>query len=114
MKDCIFCKLMNREIPTEVIYEDEKCFAFRDINPQAPQHILIIPKKHIPSLNEIKDESEEVLGHLLKVIPLIAEKLGLTEKGYRIVINCGKSAGQEVFHLHIHLLGGRKFSWPPG
>ena len=110
----IFKKIIEREIPADVVYEDDLCLAFRDINPAAPVHILIIPKKAIPSLSKAKNEDHSILGHLLMKAAEIARYEGLDEGGYRVVINNGEGAGQTVFHLHLHLLGGRPFSWPPG
>ncbi len=110
----IFKKIIEREIPADVVYEDDLCLAFRDINPVAPVHILIIPKKEIHSLSGAKNEDHSILGHLLMKATEIARYEGLDEGGYRVVINNGEGAGQSVYHLHIHLLGGRPFSWPPG
>ena len=108
----VFTKIINKEIPAEIVYEDEHCLAFKDINPQAPIHILLIPKKEISSSQEIKAEDQKLMGHLMIKIPVIAKKLNLSS--YRLVVNTGDSAGQTVFHIHIHILGGRKLSWPPG
>jgi len=113
MADCIFCKLANKEIPTEVIYEDDKIFCFKDMSPQAPCHVLIIPKKHIESLDAVSVEDAEILSHMLLKVKDIAKMIGITN-GYRAVINCGEDGDQTVKHLHIHLLGKRKMSWPPG
>ncbi len=110
LKDCIFCKIANGEIPTEAVYQNEKVFAFNDINPQAPVHVLIIPKEHYASLNELDDK--ELMGELFAAVKKVAEKLGIKE--YRTVINTGKSAGQEVFHIHLHVLANRDMKWPPG
>ncbi len=110
MSDCIFCKIANKEIPTDLIYEDENVAAFNDLNPQAPVHFLVIPKKHYASLNEI--DSSEVLGNIFSAVPKITKKLGIKE--YRTVINTGESAGQTVFHIHVHVMAGRKFNWPAG
>ena len=109
----IFKRIIDRQIPADIVYEDDQSLAFRDINPQAPTHIVIIPKQEIPSLAESTDADEAVLGHLLVVARRIAEQLHL-DNGYRTVINCGPDAGQSVNHLHVHLLGGRGLSWPPG
>lgn len=109
----IFKRIIDREIPADIVYEDELSLAFRDINPQAPTHIVIIPKKEIRSLADATDEDEQVLGHLLVAARKIAEQLKLTN-GYRTVINCGSDGGQTVWHLHVHLLGGRSLGWPPG
>jgi len=112
--DCIFCKIINREINSQVVYEDDRVFAFRDINPQAPIHILVVPKKHIPTLLDITSADEELLGYLFSVATKIAKKEGIAERGFRTLINCNSEAGQTVFHLHLHLLGGRVMGWPPG
>ena len=110
----IFTKIINRDIPADIVYEDDLCLAFRDINPVAPVHILIIPKKELPALDKAEAEDHAILGHLLIKASEIARCEGLEEGGYRVVINNGEGAGQSVFHLHLHLLGGRPFSWPPG
>lgn len=112
-QDCLFCKIIRGQIPAKKVYEDDDLFAFEDINPQAPVHILIIPKQHIPSMQDIEQEHEAILGKLFHQASKLAKKLNL-DAGYRLVTNCMADAGQEVFHLHIHLLGGRKFTWPPG
>ena len=112
-EDTIFGKIIRKEIPADIIYEDELCLAFRDINPQAPTHILVIPKKTIPRLADTTDQDKELLGHMLLTVKSIAEKEGLSN-GYRVVINTDEDGGQTVFHLHMHLLGGRSLSWPPG
>jgi len=112
--ETIFGKILRREVPADIVHEDEYCLAFRDIDPQAPVHILVIPKRHIEKLDDTDEGDRTLLGHLLHVASRIAEKEGLSEAGFRIAINNGKSAGQLVSHLHVHLLGGRIFSWPPG
>lgn len=109
----IFAKIIHREIPADIVYEDDHCLAFRDINPQAPTHVLVIPKREIPSLAEAEDSDAALLGHLLLVARKLATQLGLTN-GYRTVLNCGRDGGQSVDHLHVHLLGGRPLGWPPG
>ncbi|MBI1312465.1 HIT domain-containing protein [bacterium] len=109
----IFTKIIDREIPADIVYEDDHALAFRDINPQAPVHVLIIPKQEIASLNEITAENQAVMAHLFSVVRQVAAQLELTG-GYRTVINCGADGGQTVDHIHIHLLGGRELSWPPG
>lgn len=109
----IFKRIIDKEIPAKVVYEDGQCLAFADVNPQAPVHVLLIPRKEIPSLDNPDAEDLMLLGHLLMVVPTIAKQLGLTN-GYRVVINCGADAGQTVPHLHLHLLGGRELNWPPG
>jgi histidine triad (HIT) family protein len=110
----IFKKIIDREIPAEIIYEDEYCLAFRDINPQAPTHVLVIPKQEIATLAGATTEDHPLMGHLLLKAAEIARTEGLEEKGYRVVINVGPHGGQEVYHLHLHVLGGRPMSWPPG
>lgn len=112
--DTIFGKIIRREIPATIVYEDDLCLAFRDVAPQAPTHILVIPKKPIPSLAEATAEEKEILGHMLLTIQQIADQQGLTEAGYRVVTNIGRDGGQTVAHLHFHLMGGRSMQWPPG
>ena len=107
--DCLFCKIIKGEIPSDKVYEDEEILAFRDINPAAPIHILVIPKKHIASLAHMEKEDEIIVGKIYGVINKIAEEQGFKENGYRVIVNCGKDAGQEVMHLHFHLLAGAKF-----
>ena len=114
MTDCLFCRIINKEIPSRLVYEDEKVLAFEDIKPQAPAHILIIPKKHLASLKEADENDQNLLGYLLLTARKIAQDKGLAESGFRLVINSGPDSGQEVYHLHVHLLGGRRFGWPPG
>ena len=104
---------MDREVPAEIVYEDDLCLAFRDIHPQAPTHVLVVPKKEIATLNDVTADDAALMGHLLLAIRRIAAQLGLGA-GYRVVMNCGADAGQEVPHLHFHVLGGRRFGWPPG
>ena len=106
MEDCLFCKIINKEIPSDIVYEDEDIIAFKDINPAAPIHVLVIPKKHIESINDIAPEDEAVVGKIYTKIKEIAKMQGVDEKGYRVIVNCGKDAGQEVMHLHFHLLAG--------
>lgn len=110
----IFTQIINREIPADIVYEDDFCLAFRDINPQAPVHVLLIPKKEIVSMATVETEDQAVLGHLMVKASEIASTLGLSENGYRLVVNTNEDAGQSVFHLHMHILGGRKLTWPPG
>ncbi len=114
MEDCIFCKIINKKIPANIVFEDEKMIAFNDINPQAPIHILLIPREHFASLNDIPEEKKNILSHLLLKARQIAQEKEIAEKGYRIVLNTEKDSGQEVFHIHLHLLGGRRMHWPPG
>ncbi len=109
----IFKRIIDREIPATIVYEDDLCLAFEDINPQAPTHLLLIPKKEITSVNDLGEEDVALVGHLLLVAQKLAKQLGLDD-GYRLVTNCGRSAGQEVMHLHFHLLAGRPLGWPPG
>jgi len=110
--DTLFTKIINRELPADIVYEDDQALVFRDINPQAPVHLLVIPKKVIPKLSDSTEEDQALLGHLMLVANKVAEQEGL--ENYRINVNNGADAGQTVFHLHIHVLGGRSFSWPPG
>ena len=114
MAESIFTKIINREIPADIIYEDDEIIAFNDINPQAPVHILIIPKKPIPTINDAEINDAELLGKLILTAKKIVEEKGVNEKGYRIVFNCNEGAGQTIFHIHCHLLGGRILKWPPG
>ncbi len=109
----IFQKIIDREIPAKIVYEDDLCLAFEDIHPQAPVHVIVIPKKEIPTLNDLDAGDEALVGHLFTAMRQVAARLGLSA-GYRVVTNCGRDAGQEVMHLHFHLLGGRGFGWPPG
>jgi histidine triad (HIT) family protein len=113
MADTIFMKIIRREIPARIVYEDEHCLAFHDVNPQAPIHVLVIPREPIPTLSDTRPEHEALLGRLLLTASRVAAQLNLTD-GYRLVINNGAAAGQTVFHLHLHLLAGRSFTWPPG
>jgi len=114
MSDCLFCKIIRKEIPARIVYEDEELLAFDDIRPQAPVHTLIIPKKHLPTLKEATENEAALLGKILIRARAIAAEKGIDKSGFRIVLNCGPDSGQEVFHLHFHLLGGRRFGWPPG
>ena len=114
MADCLFCRIARKEIPAKILYEDRLAMAFADINPQAPVHALIIPKAHFETLNDISAEEEHLMGHLIMAATKVAGEQGLKDAGYRLVANCMESAGQSVFHVHLHLLGGRRFAWPPG
>ena len=115
MEDCIFCKIANKQIDSQLVYEDEKVAAFKDLSPQAPEHILIVPKKHIKNIAELQSDDRELVAHIfVDVIPSLAKKIGVAESGFRVVINTGEEGGQTVNHLHVHLLGGRKMTWPPG
>ncbi len=109
----IFKKIIDREIPADIVYEDDQCLAFRDIDPKAPTHVLVIPKKELASLDDVADEDQPLIGHMQLVIRNLAKQLGL-DSGYRVVVNCGPQGGQAVDHLHYHLLGGRQMNWPPG
>ena len=112
--DCLFCRILAGEIPAEVVYESKTALAFRDINPQAPTHVLIIPRRHITTINDLGAEDEELVGSLFTAAKAVAAQEGLADDGYRTVMNCGEGAGQSVFHIHLHLLGGRLMNWPPG
>lgn len=115
MADCIFCKIAQKEIPSALVYEDDQVAAFKDLEPQAPVHVLIIPKKHVESILALEADDKELAAHILvDVIPKLARKLGIEEKGFRVVTNTGEEGGQSVKHLHFHLLGGRSLQWPPG
>ncbi len=114
MSDCLFCRIVAGEIPAEVIHESPNTLAFRDINPQAPTHVLIVPRRHIARINDIVEADHDIVGSLFTAAKEIAAEEGLAEEGYRVVMNCNEAAGQSVFHLHLHLLGGRQLTWPPG
>ena len=115
MADCIFCKIAAGEIPSQKVYEDESVVAFKDLSPKAPVHVLIVPKKHIQSVAHFQTEDKELAAHIfVDVVPKLANELGIAENGFRVVMNTGDDGGQTVHHLHVHLLGGRKFTWPPG
>ena len=112
--DCLFCKFVSGEVDTDIVFETDKVLAFRDINPRAPTHILIIPRKHIATINDLTESDAEEIGNLHLVAKELAKEEGFSEEGYRVVMNCNAGAGQTVFHVHLHLLGGRIFDWPPG
>jgi histidine triad (HIT) family protein len=114
MDDCLFCKIVKGEIPATIVYQDEQLMAFRDINPVAPTHILVIPKKHISGTNDVSKEDEQLLGHMLTVVKPITDLEGITESGYRLIINSGPDANQVVFHLHLHIMGGHRMRHPMG
>lgn len=114
MSDCIFCKIAAKEIPSSIVYEDDRILAFKDINPAAPVHILVIPRQHISSAMEIDESNADIVSHIFKICKKIAGDMGIAEIGFRIVNNCGHDGGQTVGHIHFHLLGGRALSWPPG
>ncbi|PYS63676.1 MAG: histidine triad nucleotide-binding protein [Acidobacteria bacterium] len=114
-QDCLFCKIINGNAAADVVYQDNRCVVIRDINPQAPTHVLVIPREHIESLDDASQKDETLLGHLLRISARVANEHGLSDSGgYRAVINTGRGAGQSVFHLHVHVLGGREMTWPPG
>lgn len=112
--DCIFCKIVDKKIPAKIIYEDDLAIAFEDINPKAPVHVLVIPKKHISTSLDINESDNDLVGHMFQVANKIAKDKGIAERGFRLVMNCNKDSGQTVFHIHLHLLGGRHMTWPPG
>ncbi|MDH3577766.1 MAG: histidine triad nucleotide-binding protein [Gammaproteobacteria bacterium] len=113
-RDCLFCKILNGDIPADIVYESDTAIAFHDINPQAPTHVIIIPRKHIATINDIEPDDHAIVGSLYTAATTIAHEEGFADEGYRAVMNCNKAAGQTVFHIHLHLLGGRVFTWPPG
>lgn len=112
--DCLFCKIVDGSIPAKKVHEDDLVVAFEDVNPQAPMHVLVVPRKHIPTSLDIKDEDNALVGHMFQVANSIASKRGLAERGFRLLMNCNAEAGQTVFHIHLHILGGRPMGWPPG
>ena len=114
MSECLFCKIAKGEIPTDILYEDEQVMAFRDINPQGPVHVLVIPKEHIPTLNDLDERHSGLVARIILVAKDTAEREGIAESGYRMVLNCNRHGGQEIFHIHLHLIGGRQMTWPPG
>lgn len=114
MADCLFCKIVEKTIPSDMVHEDEDCVAFRDINPVAPTHIQIIPREHIATTNDLEPAHAALLARMLLVGKQLAAQEGIAESGYRLLFNCNAHAGQSVFHIHLHLLGGRQFTWPPG
>ena len=114
MSTCLFCKIVNREIPAAIVYEDDRVLAFNDINPQAPSHVLVIPKRHVTSLNDLGPDDDALIGEVVRRAAAIASDRGLATGGFRTVFNTGRDGGQTVFHIHLHLLGGRAMTWPPG
>ncbi len=114
MADCLFCKIIAGQIPSSKVFEDDHLFAFNDINPQAPMHVLIVPKRHIPSLNELQSGDDALVGEMVRRAGLLAKERGFDGGGYRTVFNTNRDAGQSVFHIHLHVLGGRSLAWPPG
>jgi len=111
---CLFCKIINREIPASIVYEDDRVLAFNDINPQAPVHVLVVPKRHISTLADLRPDDDDIVGEIVRRAAAIADEQGITARGFRTVFNTNKDAGQTVFHIHLHLLGGRSLNWPPG
>lgn len=114
MADCLFCRIVNREIPASIVYEDDRILAFNDINPQAPTHVLVVPKAHIATLNDVSSQDDQIVGELVRRAAAIAKTRGISAGGFRTVFNTNREAGQTVFHIHLHLLGGRTLHWPPG
>ena len=114
MSDCLFCKILEGEIPADIVFENDDVLAFRDVNPEAPTHILIIPRQHISTVNDLTENHELIMGKLFSVAKIIAAREGVSDEGYRMVVNCNEKAGQTVFHIHMHLLAGRSMTWPPG
>lgn len=113
-KNCLFCKILSGEIPADIVYESDSAIAFRDVNPQAPTHVLVIPRKHIPTINALQAGDQALVGSLYMAAQAVAQQEGIAEQGYRAVMNCNAAAGQTVFHIHLHVLGGRGMGWPPG
>jgi histidine triad (HIT) family protein len=114
MNDCIFCKIADKKLPAQILFENERIVAFRDIRPQAPTHILVIPRRHIPTVNDLIPDDAQLIGEMCYVAQQMALGEGIDQSGYRLIMNCNRDAGQEVFHIHLHLLGGRCMGWPPG
>ena len=114
MADCLFCKIAAGDIPATLVHQDEHLIAFKDINPQAPMHVLVVPRRHVSSLNELAETDDQLLGEMIRRAAAIAREHGHADRGYRTVFNCNADAGQTVFHIHLHVLGGRAFKWPPG
>lgn len=112
--DCLFCKIASGDIPANIIYEDDLVVAFDDINPQAPQHKLIVPREHFATLNDLKEDNKHLIGHMIQSATALAKQLNIADEGYRLVFNCNSKGGQIVYHIHLHLLGGRQMTWPPG
>ena len=112
--DCLFCKIVGREVPASIVYEDDRVIAFNDIKPQAPTHVLVVPKRHIESLNDLQPGDDQIVGELIRRAAVIAKERGVSAGGFRTVFNTNRDGGQTVFHIHVHLLGGRRMQWPPG
>lgn len=112
--DCLFCKIRDGQLPAKIVHEDERCIAFRDINPQAPLHALVVPRKHIPTLLDLTPDDNALVGHLHQVAVKLAQEAGYGDEGFRTVFNCGRAAGQSVWHIHLHVMAGRPFGWPAG
>lgn len=114
METCLFCKIVEKTLPAKIIYEDDRAMAFEDIDPKAPVHVLVIPKKHFSTLLDVPDTEKDLLGHLLLIARKIAAQKGIADRGFRVVTNCNSESGQSVYHIHLHVLGGRRMLWPPG
>jgi histidine triad (HIT) family protein len=114
MRDCLFCRIIDRKLPAKIIFEDDRVVVFEDISPQAPVHTLVIPKKHIATLLDMEEGDHALFGHMVKTATAIARQKGIAERGFRLVTNCNAESGQSVYHIHLHLLGGRQMQWPPG
>ena len=114
MADCLFCKIVNGDIPGAIVYKDDRLVAFKDINPQAPMHVLIVPRRHIATLNDLTPGDDGLIGEMVRRAAALAGEQGYADSGYRTVLNCNEGAGQSVFHIHLHVLGGRRLGWPPG
>lgn len=114
MSDCIFCKIIKKEIPAKIVHEDDMVIAFEDVNPQAPVHLLVVPRKHIPTLLDLTPEDSQLMGHIFLTANNLAKNKGISVSGFRTVFNCNKDAGQAVYHIHLHIFGGRRMAWPPG
>lgn len=114
MSDCLFCRIIKREIPATIVYEDDRVLAFNDINPQGPTHVLVVPKRHVASLNDLEAGDDQIVGEVVRRAAAIAKERGVSANGFRVVFNTNRDAGQTVFHIHLHLIGGRSLAWPPG
>ena len=114
MTDCLFCRIVRKEIPSSLVHEDDEVVAFRDINPQAPMHLLVVPVRHVGTLNDLSRDDDDLVGEMVRRAAALAKEHGYAERGYRTVFNCNADAGQTVFHIHLHVIGGRRMGWPPG